>query len=407
MSVMIRRAEAGWQRKPVLALRQGWQILKLVTIIGALTACTDASPHASGVRDAPPWGDLCVVRDVEAACTDCITLTHIAELGSDEQAGFLREDGTIDDIVRDRDGNFWVGQTTHINVYDSAGRFKGSVGREGEGPLEFLDAQPAHADRHGLVHVFDPGNLRITAITNQMTLASERPLPSYTMDMAPLADGEMWVIQSWIATPDRIGLPLHVVSGREITESFGIPTHAEEQDGPRTAMSTRRVVTTDINENVYSAEYFAYNIDVWSRNGDFRGTISGPPLNETALIPGPYTYDNPPQNQLYAMRVDAAGHIWLAFLMRRDNWRENVTEQVDGEGQVSLRPNDGTIHSVYNSRLDVLRPSDCRMVARHDYDGILMSFLADGSVAELRYADGHYPRIQIWQLALRRRDLRE
>lgn len=112
----------------------------------------------------------------------------------------------------------------------------------------------------------------------------------------------MWVIQSWIATPDRIGLPLHVVSGREITESFGIPTHAEEQDGPRTAMSTRRVVTTDINENVYSAEYFAYNIDVWSRNGDFRGTISGPPLNETALIPGPCTYDNPPQNQLYAMR---------------------------------------------------------------------------------------------------------
>ena len=80
-------------------------------------------------------------------------------------------------MVRDSAGNYWFGQYEAVKVFDDAGNFVGEVGRAGEGPMEWSNAIPAHADRDGHVHVFDTDNLRRSEIGRDFTLADEARIP--------------------------------------------------------------------------------------------------------------------------------------------------------------------------------------------------------------------------------------
>ena len=80
----------------------------------------------------------------------CFAAASVTRLGSDEPGpGFLVDDGTLDDFVRDSLGNYRVGQGEQIKVFDAGGEFLRAVGRRGDGPMEFQRAEPVHVDAAG------------------------------------------------------------------------------------------------------------------------------------------------------------------------------------------------------------------------------------------------------------------
>ena len=127
------------------------------SLLAALAGCAEEAREPGSF-----FGDGCIL-DMEAApCDDCIEFAHVTQLGSDELGpGYLVDRGTMENVVRDGRGNYWVGQNEEIKVFDPDGAFLRTVGRRGDGPMEFDRAAPIHADASGRVHVFDAGNLRI------------------------------------------------------------------------------------------------------------------------------------------------------------------------------------------------------------------------------------------------------
>lgn len=365
-------------------------------VFSGLAAC--AEPRGEDVAIQLRPAGACEITSWAEACTDCVRFDHHVDLGSDEEVGFLVEDGTVDDVVRDRHGRYWVGQETHVNVYDSLGRFVRAVGQLGEGPLEFQYAQPTFVSSDGRVQIVDPLNMRITSVAPDFTVAEERPLPAPTQQAVGVFDGRRSVVQAWIPDADRIGLPLHLVEGRTIISSFGLRPGAEERREVSTPASARRVLATGADDQVLSAEFFAYEIDVWSTEGAFLGSVSGLPLNPEGLQPGPYTLENPPRNQIYDINVDESGRLWVALLMRREDWRSGVTEQIGPGGVVSLNPTDGDIASIYESRLDVIDPAACELVATTRRAGILLRFIDGETITQLVHAGGFYPRLRVWKV---------
>ena len=56
-------------------------------------------------------GDGCILDMAAPLCENCIEFAHVTRLGRDELGpGFLAPEGTMDNVVRDSLGNFWVGQ---------------------------------------------------------------------------------------------------------------------------------------------------------------------------------------------------------------------------------------------------------------------------------------------------------
>ena len=192
--------------------------------LAALAGC------AEEVREpASFYGDGCVLDTEAALCDDCIELAHVTRLGSDELGpGFLVDRGTMEYVVRDGQGNFWVGQNEEIKVFDPDGEFLRAVGRGGGGPMEFGRAAPMHVDASGRVHVFDTDNLRVSVIGRDWTLVEEKMLPTLVSAEAPLDDGARYVVQATIAEPGREDMPLHIIDHTGVLKSFGARDESDE-----------------------------------------------------------------------------------------------------------------------------------------------------------------------------------
>lgn len=78
-------------------------------------------------------------------------------LGTDTGEGLLEDNGAFGRAVRDREGRYWVAQKNAVKVYASNGDFVATVGRRGQGPLEFEFefAEPIQVDASGMMHVMD------------------------------------------------------------------------------------------------------------------------------------------------------------------------------------------------------------------------------------------------------------
>ena len=142
-----------------------WTTVPLALLIAC--APEDDGPAAS-------FAEGCIL-DTAAVCDDCLVLEHEFRIGSVDGPGFLAG-GEGGRIVRDGSGQYWISQRERMNVYGPGGEFIRTVGREGEGPMEFQRAHPFHADAAGNVHVRDPLNLRVTIISPEFALVDEEPL---------------------------------------------------------------------------------------------------------------------------------------------------------------------------------------------------------------------------------------
>ncbi len=329
----------------------------------ALSGCADEAREPGSF-----FGDGCIL-DMEAPlCEDCIEFAHVARLGSDEMGpGFLVDRGTLEYVVRDSRGNYWVGQETQIKVFDAEGTFLRSVGRGGDGPMEFGRAAPIHTDASGRVHVVDTDNQRISVIDEAFTLVEEKRLPTWISAQAPLNDGERYVVQASIEEPGRTGKPLHIIDGSGTLKSFG----GENSDEGSSLGSIDLRLASGPQGSVFAAQPAEYMIEAWSQEGTRVGALRGEPkLNAETSLQEPPSPDNPPPSGLGAIRPDSDGLLWVSLLILRPDWLQHL--MWDPSGDVSSEVTPDVITRIYQPRLDVIDLATCTLVASQLHDQMLL-----------------------------------
>ncbi len=346
------------------------------------------------------FGDGCIL-DMEAPlCEDCIEFAHVTQLGSDELGpGFLAAEGSMDNVVRDSLGNYWVGQGEQIKVFDAEGVFLRAVGRRGEGPMEFFGAAPMHTDASGRVHVFDAGNRRISVIDEAFTLVEEKQLPTWISTKAPLSDGDRYVVHASIEEPGRVGMPLHIIDDSAILISFGAGDEPDS-DSPESSMPVELTVAADVNGSVLAARRFEYVIEVWSQEGSRLGGLRGEPLlNRADFRVEPPSLDNPPPNLIGQIRPDSDGLLWVSLVARRSDWLETLIPDPSGAGFVEPAIED--ITGIFQGRLDVIDLSTCTLVASQLHDQLLL-LLEDRTVLGLGFTELGANTLDVWRTYLPR-----
>ncbi len=380
---------------PNRRMATGWATWLLAGVV----SCGPETPDASSFFS----GECQLDRPVAEPCASCIQLDLATTLGATDGAGFLTDRGTLGDIVRDGSGGYWVGQRDQVKLFDSTGAFLAAVGRAGQGPMEFDFAQPMHTDSIGRVHIFDIGNARVSVITPDLTLHEEKRLPATAVPaMTPVADGNRYAIQAWLPDPERIGLPIHIVDGGEVVNSFGAGVESEGDVEELNSFTAQRRLTTGPRGDIFSSHYYDYIVEAWSEDGLRLGRLNGPVLHDGPRTPGPWTWENPPWNEIYDIMVDASNRLWIVFRYRRPDWRDGMVELPGPPGQVLLAPADGRLSSYYHSRIDVVDLQTCTTLASRWHDGVLMTFTEEGMMSEAAYDDVGREVVNIWRLTYAR-----
>lgn len=328
-------------------------------------------------------------------CEDCIRLDSVVTLGDTTGQGYVVP---TTDVIQDGRGNFWVGQYDDmLKVFDSSGAFLRRVGRPGEGPMEFGSPRPFFSDDSGRVHVFDPGNARLSIIGPDFELLDDRPLPGVIRAAAPLPAENMIVVNGAISTGDRRLLPTHVLEEMELVHSLG----EEWKPEIRNTLALQRRIATDAAGRIYSVPHYAYRVDVWTSEARRLSGVVEAELNEVDPLSGPsyFTWENPPPNSVSAMRVDSVGRLWVLLQIRNRDWEDHVRERQAPDGDVRLVPADG-FDSIWHTRIDVIDIDRASLLASSRRDEILTGFVAEDLVFENRQTDEGYPRLVVWRISL-------
>ena len=342
------------------------------------------------------------ITGVQAACATCISLKEIAVLGTDTVQGELEDRGTIQSVVRDRQGRYWAGQRTTIKVFAADGRFLRSVGRSGQGPMEFAFAQPVHSDSTG-VHVVDPRLGRETVIGPDFSHRSDRTMPVMFdgVAMVPGA-GHRYVIAKWATGGRGKALPLHLMSGSETLTSFGLRSQSREIETVR-GMSGR-VINVGPTTHVFSSQTDSYEIEAWTLDGQRVTGFRLPDLNaEPVGRGGLVTAANPPRNSVSDIAAYDSRHVWVVTRHRRPDWRAFMVQRNSPGLGVYLEPKDGMMASLFRSRIDLLDLNTSSVVASRWEDGILLRFIEPRLVLKLDYSDAGTPILRVLEANVQRR----
>lgn len=380
-------------------LRGITQALKPFTVLVGIAACDRdiAEPRSFALG--------CTLDTVAAApCDGCLQFEHEVRLGTLDGPGYLTPRGGIEAVVRDHSGNYWVGQGEWINVYAPSGEFLTTVGREGEGPLEFRYARPFHVDAAGQVHIYDITNLRVSVVDESLALVGEKGLvasPSIN-SIVPIDDGNLYAIQAWIQTSDLLGLPLHIIDGPRAIRSFGSQGPGQEATVASQAAAGRHLATGADN-NIFAMRYHDYEIEAWSRDGALVGRLQGLPSLDDGLRQGTLdtvTPENPPWHHPVDLHIDASGLLWVLLRYRRSDWRRNSVEIAYENGDIALAPTDMKPTNWYQSRIDVIDLDACVRIASEWRDEFFVGFVADGVMAAGQTSQAGVPFLDIAHMTM-------
>lgn len=373
--------------------------LSAVATLALASACGPSS-SASAWREHPDSVGYRVIEGAASACMDCIELGPMVTLGDGPGEGFLEDRGTLEYVVRDREGRYWVGQRGSIKVFAPDGRYLRAVGRRGQGPLEFEFAQPHHVDSSGMVHVLDVRLGRETIVRPDFTREADRRIPVGFDDVAVLpGEEERYVIAKWIPTPERLGFPLHVVAGDDVIRSFGLTPRADTT--AVTPVGSLRVVSVTPDGYVLSSMVDEYVVEAWKADGARIAGFELPGLNPTAIRPGVFAWDNPPPNHVGAVAPHDDPFVIVVTRHRRPEWKDLVVERVSSSGIPYLSSADGNVPTLYRSRIDMVNLNTATIVASSWYDGWLMRFIERDVILRLAYSDEGAPLLQVLKLTYR------
>ena len=393
----------------VIVVRQLARLVWLLPIMWCLACDPGRARSKAGAGTGSFALGTCEVPPI-AECEGCLEFDLAHRLGeTDDHPGFLVPATGMLRVMKDPLGRYWVGQGEELKVFDADDTFVATVGRKGEGPLEFSSVRPIGVDSNRRVHVLDNGNKRVTTLHPDFSLAGETLVPGgFVRDMVVLSPetstSGRYVLQTWISHIDQIGLALHrLTGGGRIISSFGPrPTVAS---GPTTPMLMERELALSSTGTVFSADRLEYVVEAWAGDNSRVGALSGPDLDDGLRgEPGAArSLDNPPWNTLRDIHVDHNGRLWVMLVYRRPDWEDFVIERIRPTGQVYLEyPQGGG--SVYRTRIEMIDVQACAVSASGWFDHLSPGFflLSDegetASVTALTYSPLGEPFVEVWDI---------
>jgi hypothetical protein len=392
-------------RAPVTRSRRRALRLPAIAALGysiTVAACGKADLR-SGWRDRSDSSSYRDITGLEVACVDCIELVPSVTLGTDGEQGLLEDNGTIEHVVHDGSGRFWVGQRGSVKVYNPNGKFVAQVGRLGKGPMEFEHAQPSSIDRSGMVHILDLVLGRETIVRPDFALHGDRKFPQgFGAAEALPSDSPQYVMAKWITTPDRIGLPLHFVASSEIVRSFGLTPRSKTATVP--VANSPRLLAPTSDGYVLSSMVEEYLIEAWNNAGERVAGFELKGLNTAEVRPGVWAADNPPPNVVGDITSYDERHVLVLTRHRRSNWKDLVVEKVTRSGLPYLSPANDQVTSIFRSRLDLVDLNTASVVASSWNEGFLLQLIGPNLVTRLTNDSVGSPLLEVLNVRLRRRN---
>ena len=232
-------------------------------------------------------------------CTAChIEIERVVTLGAGDSKPICSPFAH----VAASDNSYFVAPTCQpgeINVYSRAGELTGVLGGSGEGPGEFRAVRALWAPPAGIVHA--AGMPRHVIFGADGKVLSEFPSPGIPHDLILFEDGTS-VQHIVVRSPDRVGLPAHVVSREgQILRSFGAENPLFRLDRLEDAY---RVMARADGDSVWLARLQPYVIQKWTVEGRRLLEMSRP-ANAMIQLTNGHEY------AVQAVRQDPSGFLWV------------------------------------------------------------------------------------------------
>ncbi|MEW5915533.1 MAG: hypothetical protein AB1762_03975 [Gemmatimonadota bacterium] len=299
-------------------------------------------------------------------------------------------------------GEYWVtvyvgGPETLLRRFAADGRFIATVGRKGQGPLEFMAATLLLRTRADTLLVFDPHVGRVTVVDPHLKYV--RSVADRRLARAPwgitLPDGRV-VTSGALRTGDGIGQPLHLYDDSlRYLKSFGaLP---ERVHRPSDDAKLVRVFGA-APDGFWVAHADEYVMEKWSAQLTRTEVLQ---REAPWFVATSATEDDPPRPKPLVLSVQQYGdYLWTLVAVPDRDWKRALGKRFEVQGRPRYVIDDA--NDYYDSIIEVVDLRTRRVVNSQRFDelfvGIFGHQLTGGEVTD---KDGS-PSFTIWQLRLDR-----
>ena len=329
------------------------------------------------------------VRPIRGPADQCtVQLRETLHLGSLEDPGTI---GSRPEITRTERGEHIVASAENrgeLLVYDSEGGFRGTFGRGGDGPGEYVMPGRIRLGPDGSLVILDLRNRRITRVSGEMELLETVGVRSLQgLDFVTLDAGSRYAVSGFGQVDGRLNATTELIGGdgERIAGLGDMPVEAWIVN------FFRSPVAVDGQGRVWSARAGEYAFEGWEPDGAEEAVVRlageadwfdpGPPqpgVPVTAPIP----------SVVMSLRFDE-GLMWVGTWVADTNWADNAGIES------SALDLDGLLDTI----LEVIDPDTGRIVARARRDEALRGTGDDALLFGVR-EEGGIPRAVLYETSL-------
>jgi hypothetical protein len=344
------------------------------------------------VPSIPATGQDVVEIPRQPGCRGCsIEFQRIATLGQADGPGIIEGDNTS--AVADGRGRYFLyyAYRPWVKVYDAQGRFIKSLGREGEGPGEFRGVGIVRVSAGDTIHVFDGDNPTHSVFSPSLEFVRSNRLQIVPQVTGVALGGNRAVLAVPIHTPERVGLPLHLVDRGRLVRSFGSESGAYRPDIP---YFDDRAIAPASGGNLWVAHRNRYQIELWSTDGrklrEYRRSVEWfPPLLRNWSI----SPNTPPPTRLQQVWEDPEGRLWVKMGVADRNWRRAVRR--GGPHGYTIDNDDDYLDTV----IEVIEPRRGRVLASRRFP-MTVQFIGQGLMGTVVTDEDDVPYYAVWGMRL-------
>lgn len=337
-----------------------------------------------------------VVIGSAAECRGCtIEYRLIMKFGDADGPGTI---GRPNAFAKDSRGRFYYvsEEESHIiKVFGPDGRYLRRIGRRGEGPDEFRNITRLVVTSGDTLHAFDSGNGRHAKISPEGDILGASRLTGWVVSATAIPAGI--AIASNLATPERIGYPLHIVRGDSVIRSFGADPAVYRKD---MFYAFQRLITGDHAGDVWAAHRLQYVVDAWTQSGVLKRRI----VRDAPWMPPQWMQRNRTDAQkehpeIQDVRFADRDHLWVAVRVNEDTWYRGLGEPFGTpEGRLFHLKE---VDLIWGSRVELLNVATGSLVLSGESDEMFIGFTGPFEVLSYRENDRGVPRILAWELRAR------
>lgn len=358
---------------------------------------------AAGCEGQPgvsPWlaeEDIVVRISGDPQCDGCeIVLREVGSFGDPSDPSSIRDDaeGRQCMVGRLRSGEFLMSGPVgggEIFVYDTAGRFHGSIGRRGAGPAEFDTDLRVIVGPEDTLYVMDDSHRRIQVLTPEGTYVRSFPAPWSHQSMSRLTDGSFLFFRPPAERRDRL-FHLTDAEGRVLTE-FGSPSMANP------GVESWKV-TAGWPDGFWTAPVLRYELYRWQPPDSLELAV----VREVGWFPpfpsdGEYPTREQRQREPYPPMVghlhqDRSGLVWSYTWIPGRSW----------EPDIPTRPQYEWARRTFDTMVEVIDVERAEVLAQLRFDGRLGPFCGEHLLYTITEDPEGYPYVRVLEPILRRSD---